>query len=117
MPLADERPPLQDVSRMEVAVEDSVGGGAEGDRETEDPVGGRDLLADERCGQMVLDFLSSTDMGRLVPPLEESDATSEVSERELRERRERKEERDAEAEELGTEGEAGEELLLFLPTP
>ena len=92
-----------------------MGGGAEGDRETEDPVGGRDLLADERCGQAVLDFLSSTGVGRLVPPLEESDAASEVSERELRERRERKEERDAE--ELGTEGEAGEELLLFLPTP
>jgi len=33
----------------------------------------------------VLDFLSSTDVGRLVPPLEESDGGSEVSEAELRE--------------------------------
>jgi len=45
----------------------------------------RDLLADGRCGQVVLDFLSSTDVGRLAPPLEESDAGSEVSEAELRE--------------------------------
>jgi len=36
----------------------------------------RDLLADGRCGQAVLDFLSSTDVGRLVPPLEETDAES-----------------------------------------
>ena len=75
----------------------------------------------------MLDFLSSTDVGRLVPPLEESDAASEVSEWELRERREREEElerrereeeRDAEVEELGAEGRGGdEELPLFLPTP
>ena len=72
-----------------------------------------------RCGQAVLDFLSSTDVGRLVPPLEEGDARSEVSEWELRERREREEEREVEAEELGAVGElgAGEELPLFLPTP
>ena len=31
----------------------------------------------------MLDFLSSTDGGRLVPPLEESDAGSELSEAEL----------------------------------
>ena len=74
----------------------------------------RDLLTDERCGRAVLDFLSSTDVGRLVPPLEEEgDAGSEVSEWELRERREREEEREAEAEELG----AGREEPLFLPTP
>jgi len=62
----------------------------------------RDLLADERCGQAVLDFLSSTDVGRLVPPLKEKDdAGSEVSEWELRERQERQEEREGEAEALG----------------
>ena len=79
----------------------------------------RDLLADGRCGQVVLDFLSSTDVGRLVPPLEEGDARSDVSEWELRERREREEEREAEVEELGAAGELGarEELTLFLPTP
>jgi len=50
----------------------------------------RDLLADRRCGWAVLDFVSSTDVGRLVPPLEEKgDAGSEVSEWELQERRER----------------------------
>ena len=67
----------------------------------------RDLLADGRCGQAVLDFLSSTDVGRLVLPLEESDAGSEVSEWELRELRERGEEREVEAEELGAAGELG----------
>jgi len=47
----------------------------------------RDLLADERCGQAALDFLSTTDVGRLVPPLEEEGiAGNEVSEWELRER-------------------------------
>ena len=56
----------------------------------------RDLLADWRCGQAVLGFLSSTDVERLVPPLEEEgDAGSEVSEWELRERRERQAEREA----------------------
>jgi len=47
----------------------------------------RDQLADRRCGRAVLDFLSSTDVGRIVPLVEESDAGSEVSEGELRERR------------------------------
>ena len=76
----------------------------------------RDRLADRRCGQAVLDFLSSTDVGRLVPPLEERDSASEVSEWE---RREQEEEREAEAEELGPGGElgVGGELPLFLPTP
>jgi len=71
----------------------------------------RDLLVDGRCSQAVLDFLSTTDVGSLVPAEEE--ARSEVSEWERRERREREEERRAEAEELG----AGEEVPLFLPTP
>jgi len=62
----------------------------------------RDLLADGRCSQAVLDFLSTTDVGRQV--LAEGDAGTEVSEWELRER---EEERRAEA----------EELPLFLPTP
>ena len=52
------------------------------------------LLADKRCSWAVLDFLSSTDVGRPVLPLEEGDAGSEVSERELRERREWEEERE-----------------------
>jgi len=43
----------------------------------------RELLADERCSQAVLDFLSSTDVGRRVPA-EEEDTRSEVSEGELR---------------------------------
>jgi len=79
----------------------------------------RDLLADGRCGQAVLDFLTSTDVGRLAPPLEKSDTGSQVSEWELRERRERQEEREAEAEERGGAGQlgAGEGLPLFLPTP
>jgi len=38
MSLANERPPLQGVSGMEDAAEDSVGGGAEGDQEVEEQV-------------------------------------------------------------------------------
>jgi len=44
----------------------------------------RDLLADGWCAQAVLDFLSSTNVGRMVPPLEEEDAGSEASEWEHR---------------------------------
>ena len=78
----------------------------------------RDLFADRRCSQAVLDFLTSTDVGKIVPSVEE-DAGSQASEWELRERMEREEERRAEAEALGAEDEtgAGEEPLLFLPTP
>jgi len=73
----------------------------------------QDLLADQRCSQAVLDYLSSTDLGRTVPAVEEeADAGSEVSEWELRERLERVDERRTEAEALG-----GGEVPLFLPTP
>jgi len=41
----------------------------------------RDLVADERCSRAVLNFLSSTDVGRRVPA-EGEDAVSEVSEAE-----------------------------------
>ena len=100
-PLVDERPPLRGVFGMEDAAEDSVGGGAEGDGEVEEPVDGPRSAGRWGCGQAVLDFLSSTDVGRLVPPLEEGDARSEVSGWELRERWEREEERGVEAEALG----------------
>jgi hypothetical protein len=53
----------------------------------------RDLPADERCSRAVLDFVSTADVGRLVPALAEDDAQSEASEWEHRERREREEER------------------------
>jgi hypothetical protein len=69
----------------------------------------RDLLADGRCSRAVLDFLTSTDVGRRVPA-EEEDAVSAVSELEVREWMEGQ---GAEAEELG----AGGEPPLFLPTP
>jgi len=73
----------------------------------------QELFADQRCSQALLDFLTTTDVGRIVPPAgEEADAGSEVSEWELRERREREDERRVEAEALG----AGKEPL-FLPTP
>jgi len=68
----------------------------------------RDLLADGRCSRAVLDFLSSTDVGRRVPG-EEDDAVSAVSELELRERRE---EQGAGAQEAVAGGPP-----LFLPTP
>ena len=73
----------------------------------------RDLLADNRCSRVVLDFLSTTDVGRLAPAPVEEDAQSEALEWELRERREREEEKGAEAERLGAEVEEP----LFLPTP
>jgi len=65
----------------------------------------RDLLVDGRCSQAVLDFLSTTDLGGLVPPGE--GVGSGVSEWELQELRERKGERRAEIEELGAAGELG----------
>jgi hypothetical protein len=62
----------------------------------------------------VLDFLTTTDVGRLAPaPADEEDAQSEASQWELRERGDREEERRMEAEELGAEVEES----LFLPTP
>jgi len=45
----------------------------------------RDLLADGRCSQAVLGFLSTTDVSRRVPGVEEDDAVSAVSELEVRE--------------------------------
>jgi len=45
----------------------------------------RDLLADVECSRAVLDFLSSTDVGRRVPAEAEEDAVSAVSELEVRE--------------------------------
>jgi hypothetical protein len=77
-----------------------------------------ELFAEPGVSQAVLDFLSTTDVGKTVPAVEvEEDARSEASEWELRERAEREEDR--RAEELGVEddGEAGEEHRLFLPTP
>jgi len=44
-----------------------------------------DLLADGRCSRAVLDFFSSTDVGRRVPAEAEDDAVSAVSELEVRE--------------------------------
>jgi len=73
----------------------------------------RGLLADKRCSRAVLDFLSSTDVGRLVPPLGEGDAGSEAPEWE---RREQEEEREAEAEELGAAGELGVGGATAVPT-
>ena len=59
----------------------------------------RDLLTNGRCSQAVLDFLSATDVGRLVPA--EEDAGRKVSEWE---RREREEERRVEAVEPAARG-------------
>jgi len=71
----------------------------------------RNLLADGTCGQAVLDFLSFTDVGRLVPAVEEDgDAGRDVPEWERREQ-------ERWTEELGAEEEMGGEEPLFLPTP
>ena len=59
---------------------------------------------------MVLDFLSSTDIGRRVPAEAEDDAVSAVSELEVWEW--------LEEQGVGTEEpDVGAELPLFLPTP
>jgi len=73
-----------------------------------------ELFAERRCSQVLLDFLSSTDIGKIVPAEEGDDAESEASEWELWERAEQEEERRVEAETLGMEV---EEPPLFLPTP
>jgi len=48
----------------------------------------RDLFADERCSQAILDFLSSTHVRRRATKPAEKDARSKASEWELRERNE-----------------------------
>ena len=68
----------------------------------------RELLADGRCSRAVLDFLSSTDVGRRVPA-EGDDAVSAVSELEVREWLD---EQRAGAEEAGAGG-----TPLLLPAP
>jgi len=73
----------------------------------------RDLLANDRCSRAVLDFLSTTDVGRLAPAPVEEDTQSEASEWEVWQSREREEDREAETERLGAEVEKS----LFLPTP
>jgi len=102
---------LQGVPQVEDPAEDPVGRGLGEMWEGEEPVQVRGLLSDGRCSQAVLDFLSTTDVGRLAPTGE--DAGSEVSEREIRERREGKEERRTEAEELGAAG----KCRRFYPRP
>ena len=100
VPGADLESPLQGVPGVERPAEDPVGRGAGGSGgKTRFKI--RDLLADKRCSQVVLDFLCTTDVGRLVPA--EEDAGCEMSEQERRVRRvrrERDEGRRAEAEEL-----------------
>jgi len=66
----------------------------------------RHLLADTRCSQSVLDFLTTTDVGGQVPA--EEDARSEVSEWEFRERRERKEPDFQEQSAVGAVGASGQ---------
>ena len=87
---------------METAAEDSVGRGEE--KETgrwKDRWKVRDLLADGKCSRAVLDFLSSTDVGRRVPAESEDDVVSAVS---VPEAREWLEEQGAGAEEAGDGG-------------
>jgi len=64
---------------------------------------------DGRCSRAVLDFLSSTDVGRRVPAEAEKDAMRAVSELEVREW--------LEEQGAGSEPGAGGEPPLFLPTP
>jgi len=70
-----------------------------------------------RCGHVVLDFLTSTDVGRLSTPLEEGDdAASKVSEWELQECLEQEEEWKASELDAAGGGGAMKGLPLFLRT-
>ena len=81
---------------MEDAAENAVCGGAEGDQEVQEQVDGPGPAGRWEMWAGSLDVLSSTEVGRLVPPLKEEDAAgSAVSGWGLRERREREEEREA----------------------
>jgi hypothetical protein len=51
-------------SSLEAAAGDPAGGGIEGEGKGKDQFKVRDLLADTRCSQPVLDFLATTDVGR-----------------------------------------------------
>jgi len=66
-PCTDKRKSLQGASEEEGTAEDSVGGGAEGDRKVVEPVEDPGSARNETCSQSVLDFLSSTEVGRLLP--------------------------------------------------
>jgi len=112
---ADERPTVQGVPEKEGSAENPM---AEVWNECGRWKSGRkirDLLADGRCGLVVLDFLSSTDVGSLVPT--EDHVGSDVSQWEPRERREWEAER--RAEELGAQEErgAGEDHRCSCPPP
>ena len=83
---------------MEKPAKDPLDDRSEGGEETprphprQGPHKHRGLLADERCSQVVLDFLANTDVGRMSgPPVagEEDGEASEASEWEERERAER----------------------------
>jgi len=69
----------------------------------------RSCETDGRCSQAVLDFLSTTDVGKRVPAEVEVDAVSAVSELEVQEWMQ---EQEAGAEETGGAG-----TPLFLPMP
>jgi len=70
-----------------------------------------ELFAEPGCSQAVLNFLSSTDVGKIVLAMEAvEDTASEASEWELRERMEREEERRAEELDAEGGGEAEEEV-------
>jgi len=67
VPDVDVGPPLQGVSRVESSAEDSVGKSVGGDGKEEEPVHDLGSPCRRRYSQAVLDFLSTTDVGRLAP--------------------------------------------------
>jgi hypothetical protein len=107
---ADTGVHLEQLPRVKGKAKDSVGGGAEDNREEEF----HDSGPPRRLEMPLIRFglYIHHDVGRLVAAPAEEDVQSEASEWELRERREREEERRQGAEELG----AGGENPLFLPT-
>jgi hypothetical protein len=82
VPGPDPGAPLEGVPRVEAAAGGSVGAGEKVDWGWEDRWKIRDLLAAGRCSRAVLDFRSSTDVGRRMSA-EEDGAMSAVSELEV----------------------------------
>ena len=118
VPHANERTPAQGVPRVANATEDSMGGGAEGDWEMEEPVEDPGSFRRPEVQSGSIGFVFIYGRG------EDSAGCGRSGRRggrdvgmELRERQEREEERRAEELDAENEAAAGEEPPLFLPIP
>jgi len=91
IPVSDQGAPPKKLPGMEDVTEDDVSTVMKETGRWKSRWKIRDLFADPRCSQVILDFLAWTQVWRRAPKPEEEveDAQSEASEWELREREER----------------------------